>query len=226
MKRRQQWLAGATDGMAHREAALEELLLLWTANRNQAFQPFEELFEDKSLAEKTVYRELTRQLPEYFATRPLVPLEGATAMSLFDLLRAPAVDSPASLSDQLALIRKLWKPLLGESLERFLELAGEILREEELAVWMQFNPPDADANAAAAARAAEAARRHRESGTQQWPAMGSTADVPDFTSQAVEYEKFSADTAWMPNAVLDRQEHLCVACPAQQTIWAAHRAAR
>ena len=35
---------------------LEELLLLWTANRNEAFKPFEELFEEKTLAEKTVYR--------------------------------------------------------------------------------------------------------------------------------------------------------------------------
>ena len=62
--------------MPHRAAALEELLLLWTANRNEAFQPFEELFEDKTLAEKTVYRQVTQQLPEYFATRPLIPLPG------------------------------------------------------------------------------------------------------------------------------------------------------
>ena len=34
-----QWLAGKTGGMPHRAAALEELLLLWTANRNQAFRP-------------------------------------------------------------------------------------------------------------------------------------------------------------------------------------------
>jgi hypothetical protein len=33
-----QWLAGATDGLPHRAAALEELLLLWSANRNQAFK--------------------------------------------------------------------------------------------------------------------------------------------------------------------------------------------
>ena len=59
------WLAGSTDGMPHKAAALEELLLLWTANRNEAFKPFEELFEDKSLAEKTVYRTVTAQLPEY-----------------------------------------------------------------------------------------------------------------------------------------------------------------
>ena len=145
-----QWLAGTTDGTPHRAAALEELLLLWTANRNEAFQPFDELFEDKTLAEKTVYRQVTQQLPDYFATRPLIPIEGATAVNLLDLLRAPAVGSPASLSDQLALIRRLWKPLLGESVERLLEIAGEILHEEELAIWMQFNPPAVQARAAVA----------------------------------------------------------------------------
>src|SRR6516225_8259213 len=54
-----QWLLGSTNGRAHREAALEELLMLWTANRNEAFQPFAELFEDKPLAERTVYKQVT-----------------------------------------------------------------------------------------------------------------------------------------------------------------------
>jgi len=189
-----QWLAGATDGTPHRAAALEELLLLWTANRNEAFRPFEELFEDKTLAEKTVYRQVTQQLPDYFATRPLIPLPDAKPMNLLDLLRAPAVGAPGSLSDQLALIRKLWKPLLGDSLERFLLIAGEILHEEELAIWMQFNPPSATAAAAEAHR--------RKTGQPQWPSAVSTADVPTFGDAAHEYEKFSADTAWMPTAVL------------------------
>jgi glycosidase len=193
-----QWLTGSTEGTPHRAAALEELLLLWTANRNEAFRPFEELFEDKTLAEKTVYRQVTRQLPEYFLTRPLIPIEGAKAVSLLELLRAPALESPGSLADQIALIRRLWKPLLGDSLERLLLMAGEVLREEELAVWMQFNPSAAQARAAAEA----AARRRWESGQQQWPSMGSHADVPEFGDQAQEYEKFSADTAWMPNTVL------------------------
>ena len=189
-----QWLAGSTDGTPHKAAALEELLLLWSANRNEAFKPFEELFEDKSLAEKTVYRKVTAQMPEYFASRPLIPVADAKPMSLLDLLRAPAVGSPASLSEQLDLIRRLWKPLLGKSLERFLLMAGEILREEELAIWMQFNPQ--------AAQAREAAERHRQTGQQQWPSVVSQADVPTFGDPAHEYEKFSADTAWMPSTVL------------------------
>jgi glycosidase len=179
-----QWLTGASAGMPHRAAALEEMLLLWTANRNEAFKPFEELFEDRPLAEKTVYRQVTAQMPEYFATRPLVPLPGAKPISLLDLLRAPALRSPRSLSDQLEIIRHLWKPLIGDSLERLLLMAGEVLREEELAVWAQFNPPGT--------------RR----GPQEWPSFASRAEVPTFGDPLHEYERFSADMAWMPGAVL------------------------
>jgi glycosidase len=186
-----QWLAGATDGTPHRAAAFEELMLLWTANRNEAFQPFEELFAEKTLAEKTVYRQVALQLPEYFATRPLVPLADSKPVSLLELLRAPAMGSPRSLSDQLTLIRRLWKPLLGDSLERLLLMAGEVLHEEELAIWMQFNPPGS--------QVAEAARR----GQQQYgPSVVRHSEVPVFGDPAHEYEKFSQDTAWMPTAVL------------------------
>ncbi|MGD0480536.1 MAG: alpha-amylase family glycosyl hydrolase [Terracidiphilus sp.] len=133
-------------------------------------------------------------MPEYFAARPLIPLPDAKPVSLLELLQAPAAGSPASLSEQLDLIRRLWKPLLGDSLERFLLMAGEILREEELAIWMQFNPP--------AARAREAAERRRQAGREQWPSDVSHAEVPVFGDPAHEYEKFSPDTAWMPGAVL------------------------
>jgi glycosidase len=200
-----QWLAGSSDGVPHRAAAIEEMMLLWMANRNQAFRPFEELFEDSDLVEKTAYRRVAQQFPAYFATRPLVPVEGAKPVNLYDLLRAPAVSAPGSLSEQLSVIRRQWKSLLGEGLERFLLIAGDILHEEELAIWMRFHPPNPESEAAAraaAARAAEEAARRRESGTQQWPGMASHSDVPVFGDPAHEYEKFSADLDWMPTAVL------------------------
>jgi len=201
-----EWLAGTTDGTSHRAAAIEEMMLLWMANRNAAFQPFGELFEDSKLAEKTAYRRVAEQFPAYFATRPLIPVEGATRVSLYDLLRAPAMAAPGSLSEQLSVIRTKWKSLLGESLERSLLLAGDILHEEELAIWARFNPPNAESEAAARAAAAkaaeEAARKRRESGTQQWPSGTSHSDVPVFGDPMNEYEKFSADVAWMPTVVL------------------------
>ncbi len=177
-----QWLEGQSDGAPHKAAALEELLLLWTANRNEAFQPFEELFKEKTLAKKTVYRQVTGNFQDYFATRPLIPLSGAKPMNLLELLRAPAIAAPRSLADQLALILKLWKPLLGDSLEQYLLIASEILHEEELAIWMQFNPQGA-------------------AGYKK-PSVVASAEVPDFSDAAHEYEKFSSDMAWMPTAVL------------------------
>jgi glycosidase len=202
----EQWLAGSTNGVLHRAAALEEMMLLWMANRNQAFLPFNELFEDKRLAEQTAYRKVTEKLPEYFATRPLVEVDDSDPVSLFDLLRAPALAAPASLSEQLAVIRKKWKPLLGASLDPLLMIGGEVLHEEELAIWAQFNPSTAESRAKAeaevAAKAAAAAQRRRERGEQQWPSMTSHSEVPVFGDPAHEYENFSPDVDWMPNTVL------------------------
>jgi len=65
-----------------------------------------------------------------------------------------------------------------------------------------YNPPDPEAEARARAAAAAAAARRRASGVQQWPSVVSHADVPVFGDPAHEYEKFSADTAWMPTTVL------------------------
>ncbi|HEV2135615.1 MAG TPA: alpha-amylase family glycosyl hydrolase [Terracidiphilus sp.] len=177
-----QWLAGSSGGYPNRAAALEELMLLWTANRNEAFKPFAELFDEKELAEKTAYPQLTARLGEFFATRPLIPAAEGKGMNLLEMLRAPALRAPGSLSAQLALIRKLWGSLLGEALERLLLMAGEILREEELALWSMYHPH----------------------GGAQRPQGGITSEssVPEFSSLAQEYERFSQDMLWMPSAVL------------------------
>ena len=41
------------------------------------------------------------------------------------------------IRDRLTLIRARWKTLLGSDLDRYLLIAGDILREEELAIWMR-----------------------------------------------------------------------------------------
>ncbi len=187
------WLAGEAGGMTNREAALEELLMLWMANRNEAFKPFAELFDDSSLAAKTVYKEVTAQLPEYFATRPLIPLAGASPLSLLDLLRSPALRSATSLAEQLEILRGLWRPLLGDMLDRMISIAGEVLREESLAIWAQFNPPG---------RRTPEEEARRQSQQQHWTEVIATAEVPTFGDPAHEYEKFSPDTNWMPSVVM------------------------
>ena len=188
-----EWLAGSTDGLSHREAALEELVLLWMENRNPAFRPFHELFDDQALAGQSIYRQVTASLPEYFKTRPLIPLADAQPVDLLDLLLHPALTAPDSLFDQLALMRGRWRELLGDEIDRLLGVAGAVLHEEELAIWTQFHP------AWDPARLAEERRKqsHRGGGPI------SESQVPNFGSHHdAEYERFSPDVDWMPQTVL------------------------
>jgi len=190
------WLKRSTDGLPNREAALEELLLLWIANLNPAFKPFHALFEDTPLKQQTVYPKVTSAFPDFFSTRPPVAPEIG---SLIDALRAPILASPDSLTGQLEFIREKWAPYLGEGIRRIL-LAIDVLREEDLAIWLRFHPPGPDQF------------RH---GAPKWGDMGFVGDefigwdefnrrryAAGYQAPLDEYEAFSADQAWMPNVVL------------------------
>jgi glycosidase len=198
-----EWLKQTTEDLTNREAAIEELLLLWVANINPAFKPFRELFEDKGLKQETIYQSLTEKFPDYFSTRPQFAPEIG---SLWDALRAPMIASPDSLTGQLDFIREHWAKHLGEDLRRVL-LAIDVLREEDLAIWMRFHPPGPDQY------------RH---GAPTWGSQGFVGDEfvgfdeymlgpdgkrlkrysADYQAPLEEYEAFSADQAWMPNVVL------------------------
>jgi len=190
------WLRGSTDGQPNREAAMEELLMLWLANANPAFKPFHLLFEDKGLREHTVYARVVASFPDYFKTRPKMAPEIG---SLFDALRAPQLASPDSLTGQLDFIRERWAPYLGDDIKRIL-LAIDVLREEDIAIWMRFHPPGPDQF------------RH---GAPIWGSQGFEGDefvgydelkrkkyAFGYQAPLDEYEAFSADQAWMPNVVL------------------------
>jgi glycosidase len=176
------WLVGSTDGIAHRAMAFEEMMLLWLANANPAFKPFSELFTDQSLAAVTRYQQITAGLREFFSTRP--PL-GSKKQNLIDMLRAPALASPDSLSGQLAYIVEHWAELIGDVLSKLL-LAIDVLKEEDIAIWMRFNPPGANAD-----------RR----GNFPWN-IDKKGEVPSYVESAQETERFSPDQEWMPTTVL------------------------
>jgi glycosidase len=177
-----EWLAGETDGISHRAVAFEEMTFLWLANANPAFKPFSELFTDQSLAAVTRYQQITSGLREFFSTRP--PL-GPKKQNLIDMLRAPALASPDSLSGQLAYIIEHWADLIGDALSKLL-LALDVLKEEDIAIWMRFNPPGANAG-----------RR----GNFPWN-IDKKGEVPSYVESAQETERFSPDQEWMPTTVL------------------------
>ncbi len=104
---------------------------------NPAFTPFRELFEDDRAEAADHLQAGDGDVSRLLRTRPpLAPEIG----SLFDALRAPMLASPDSLTGQLDFIRERWTPHLGEDLRRVL-LAIDVLREEDIAIWMRFNPP-------------------------------------------------------------------------------------
>ena len=196
-----EWLRGvAEDGLSNREAAIEEMLLLSLANTNPAFAPFRELFDDAELKRETVYSEVISEFGEYIETRPPFGELG----TLLEVLRAPMLASPESLMGQLAYIRERWVPQLGEELKRLL-LATDVLNEEEIAIWMRFNPGLAGG------------RGGRFGAQEGWGAEGFEGDEfvgfgPDGRALGAggpaeqpplnEYEAFSQDQDWMPTVVL------------------------
>ncbi|HNT73775.1 MAG TPA: alpha-amylase family glycosyl hydrolase [Anaerolineae bacterium] len=129
------YLNGVTHGTPHREVILEEMLLLWLANLNPAFDPFVELFEDARLERETAYEPIMRLTYQFFDTQPRF---GAKGQNLIDMLRAPALASPHSLEGQLDYIRSFWGEFLGEYLYRLLSSLDFLAEEEK--VFFGFGP--------------------------------------------------------------------------------------
>ncbi|HEY3524360.1 MAG TPA: alpha-amylase family glycosyl hydrolase, partial [Candidatus Limnocylindrales bacterium] len=106
-----------------------------------------------------------------------LPPFGPERQSLVDLLRAPALASPDSLTGQLRFIREHWGELVGDLLDALL-VHLDVLAEEELATWRRFHPGGGGRGDSAAALGG---------------ALAGFGDEP---------ERFSSDSAWMPRVVL------------------------
>lgn len=125
------YLAGNSDGVSHRELVMEEIILLWLANANPAFNPWQELFDDRPLGQTTVYTSLIKVLYDFFGTAPLF---GPDNQNLLDMLRSPAIAHPDNLHAQLQYIKEKWGMLLGKFLRRLLS-SLDFMKEEERLFW-------------------------------------------------------------------------------------------
>ncbi|HEU4672293.1 MAG TPA: alpha-amylase family glycosyl hydrolase [Candidatus Limnocylindrales bacterium] len=157
------------------DATLEDLLHVWLANANPALARYRALVDDRRLARATAYAGVVDGTGEAF--RALPPF-GPDNQSLVDLLRAPALASPGSLSGQLRYIGEHWGHLVGDLLDRLL-VHLDVLVEEELATWRRFHPFGGGHAADSAAALGDA--------------LAGLGEEP---------ERFSSDSAWMPRVVL------------------------
>lgn len=177
----QAYLAGASAGEAHREAALEELLMLWLANQNPAFRRFGELFDDGVLDHDTGYRQLLASLLRFLGGMPAMPqgtgAAGATgAGGIIAVLRAPALAAPDSLEAQVRYIAERWGFALDTPLVTRLLSGMDVIREE--------------------------GRAFIARGPGGGPAHAADLPLPEFGGVAAETEQFSPDRDWMPRLVL------------------------
>ncbi|MCX8061038.1 MAG: alpha-amylase family glycosyl hydrolase [Anaerolineales bacterium] len=116
---------------SNRAVTLEEMLLLWLSNVNPAFEPFQELFDDRNLSQNTTYSQIIHHLSAFFEKQPTF---GPEDQSLVAMLRSPAIAVPHSLPGQLEYIRKHWGYLLGDILKRLLS-SLDLVKEEEKAIF-------------------------------------------------------------------------------------------
>ncbi|MDR1389967.1 MAG: alpha-amylase [Treponema sp.] len=133
------YLASSEGGESCRALSLEELLLLALANLNPAFKPFLFMFDDRDLAKKTVYPAALEELKAFFAE---LPPFGPDGQNLWDLLLAPILASPDSLSSQLDFMRKRWGLILGKFMPRLL-LSLDIIKEEDKPSFFGPGPSEA-----------------------------------------------------------------------------------
>jgi glycosidase len=122
--------------VSNRVIALEELILLWTANTNPAFSPFLELFDDQSLEKNSAYLDIIHSLHAFLERQPTF---GPENQNLLDMLRTPAIRVPHSLSGQLEYIRTHWGYLIGKYLYLLLR-SMDLIREEEKAFFAGPGP--------------------------------------------------------------------------------------
>jgi glycosidase len=178
------YLKGTTNDVPHHQIELEEMLMLWLANQNPAFEPYRELFDDTPLRQDTAYAQVMSGMREFFATQPAFGLDG---QNFVDFLRAPALTAPGSLIDQLEFMRGRWGIMLGQYLYRV--LGGlDFVREEEKAIFTGPGPVMVPVFGAEAQQASLAL-------------FGPAATGSSYDLQP-EPERFSPDLHWMPRLVL------------------------
>ncbi|MBN1550101.1 alpha-amylase, partial [bacterium] len=125
----EQYLASSTDGISNRANTLEEIIMLWLSNKNPAFTPYNELFSDETLQNRSKYLQFMAELQSFFDTQPFF---GPGNLQLIDMLQSPALAAPYSLQGQLDYIRMHWADLLGRHLFRLLTGLDLIKEEEKL----------------------------------------------------------------------------------------------
>lgn len=183
------WLAGSIGSVGRTNQLLRELLLVRLAADNPAIDSFRELVDDSALAAGSHYQSLVGALTSSLKDGPRLAGSGST---LIEELQAAILASPASLAGQLGYIRSQWQGLLPEEVIHEVEVALDILHEEQRERGMGGGEPGPPPVLEFGRKAS--AGEH-SLGHQAGSSVFAGYDYP-------EYEQFSPDADWMSNVVM------------------------
>jgi len=157
-----------------RVAAIEEMLLIHTANKNPAINRYKELVDETFMSD-TAYVEFMQSLLGLFDRHPgFDNNDSSRGETLTDVLFAPIKASPDSLEGQLRFIVEKWGYLLGELFSVRILRGLDLIREETV-----------------------------RQGHESFDSTKAETLVPNFTgSEYAEYERYSPDKNWMPRLIL------------------------
>jgi len=126
------WLTASRGGYPHRAVTLEDLLLLNITRQNPAVQPYHDLSDDTPLHTDAAYDPMQRGLIDFFNAQPAFGAGGSRGETLIQVLRAPALASPYSISGQLEFLLTRWGSLLGDALIARLLRGMDFIKEEAI----------------------------------------------------------------------------------------------
>ena len=183
------YLAGHSDGRPNILIAMEEAMMLYLNNFNQANKKLKELFDLNYLENIRVFEKYIRELDNFFKEQPFF---GPDNQDVFTFLKAPILDSPNDLNAQLDFIEKKWGKLISEKFVLRI-LKGKDLMKEDLRLGEPGGgPPPAMAP--------------RYKGTMEGEGFLLGKSGFDYMKDSVrdyeEHEQFTPDTHWMPKVVM------------------------
>ncbi len=123
----EEYYAASTGTMSNKSITLEELTLLFFANFNPAFKPYNALFDDTELKKQTSYGNIITELEKFFQNeKPFGPEQ----KYVFDVLKMPIFASPNTLAGQLAFIKEKWGLILSQHFIEKISGGAELIHEE------------------------------------------------------------------------------------------------
>ena len=183
------WLADSLGSPKRTHPLLREMLLLRLASANPAIDSFRELVDDSALAASSHYSTIVQIFDQSLKDGPMLSEKGCT---LIEALMAAIIASPHSLAGQVSYLREQWHEILPPELLQDVEMALDILQEEQRERGGGGgNPGDAPVLKFGRGGDTPGGASH---------SSGTNAVFHGFDYPA--YEAFSSDAGWMSHVVL------------------------